>query len=303
MLYGGREPVAGVTPSLDGAIAVPRAVGVLAPCLWANANLPLDVGIDGTAESWFARTECVAECREGATLTVRLRFLQAQRRAVERHIDDTGFVAVEPLDVDGLVLHSGDEAVPHERDVTVDVARLLRGEVAVELAAPSTLETQLVREAGGLVAGRIRRRCWPLRIKLRLVAMTTGGLTPMLRLRVVVENITSPIAVDAPPLIARLQSMLSTHVFLALTNGEFVSLLEPPKRAAEAVSACTNIHTFPVLAGGVGRSDLMLSAPVPLLQDRPFGRLEPLDGLLDVAIDVPHRGHARHPRVAATLMA
>ena len=39
----------------------PRRAGVLAPRDWATENLPLDTGVDGSVESWFARTEVVAE--------------------------------------------------------------------------------------------------------------------------------------------------------------------------------------------------------------------------------------------------
>jgi hypothetical protein len=61
---------------------------------------------------------------------------------------------------------------------------------------------------------------------------------------------------------------VATHTVLAVTGGRFVSLLEPPEWAAGAAAGCTNLHTFPVLAGPPGSRDLVLSSPV-ILYDHP----------------------------------
>ena len=95
----------------------------------------------------------------------------------------------------------------------------------------------------------------------------------MVRLRSLVENVTPSLSVDASPADAALHSLVSAHLILALSDGGFASLLDPPPWAADAAADCTNIHAFPVLVGEAGRDDLMLSAPV-LLPDYP--RAEPL---------------------------
>ena len=260
----------------------PQRVGVLAPRNWAEQNLALDTGIDGTAESWFARTEVVAECPPGVLLTVRLRFLQPQRRSVERYVAGIGFVPAARLDVDGWHVTNAEEAIPHERDATVAVAALLCGPVEVSFDAVGSTELETVRDSSGAVRGRIRRSCRPVQVRLHVGASDAGLVVSMVRLRVVIENVTEHVPAEAPAVIAAQHSLVATHCFLGLTDGGFVSLLDPPMWAVEATSRCTNIHAFPVLAGEGGRDDLMLSAPV-MLVDYPRAEPRTLGDELDAA--------------------
>jgi hypothetical protein len=64
------------------------------------------------------------------------------------------------------------------------------------------------------------------------------------------------------------RSLVSAHLLLAVEGGRFISLLDPPSHAADVVNSCRNRHTWPVLVGDRGRSDLMLSSPI-LLYDYP----------------------------------
>jgi hypothetical protein len=63
-------------------------------------------------------------------------------------------------------------------------------------------------------------------------------------------------------------AMLSTHTLLAVTNGAFLSLFDPPERYRQAATSCKNIGTWPVLAGREGERHLMLSSPI-ILYDYP----------------------------------
>lgn len=265
-----------------GGSQTPRRSGVLAPRAWSQENLPFDSGVDGTVESWFARTEVVAECAPGTLLTVRLRFLQPQRRTVERYIEGTGFVPTARLDVDGWVVSNVEEAVPHERDLTVGVDMLRTAPVEMRFEAVGVTELEVVRDGSGAVRGRIRRTCCPLQIRLHVAAADAGLVVPRVRLRVLVENVTTGVPVDAPPVVAAEHSLVATHCFLGLSDGGFLSLLNPPLWASEATTQCTNIHAFPVLAGEDGRDDLVLSAPV-LLPDHPRGVPVTLGDVLDAA--------------------
>jgi hypothetical protein len=266
----------------------PLRAGVLTPKEWAEENLPLDTGIDGTVESWFARTEVVAECPSNTVLTVRLRFLQLQRRTVERYIPGTGFVPAARLDVDGWMVTNADEAIPHERDVTVDIDTLRAGPIEVAVDAIESTELEMVRDGSGAVRGRIRRTCRPLQVRLQVAAADAGLVVPMMRLRVVVENVTRNVAADLSPTVATQHSLIATHCFLGLSDGGFASMIEPPPWATEAVAECTNIHAFPVLVGEHGRDDLMLSAPV-VLADYPRGEPVTLGEELDAAGAAPAR--------------
>lgn len=67
---------------------------------------------------------------------------------------------------------------------------------------------------------------------------------------------------------ALLCSLLSAHLILTLTNGEFISLLDPPDQFSDTVKACHNVGNFPVLVGNEGEHDMMLCSPI-LLYDYP----------------------------------
>jgi hydrogenase maturation protease len=67
---------------------------------------------------------------------------------------------------------------------------------------------------------------------------------------------------------ALMRSLVSTHTILAVRDGEFVSLLEPPEAFREMAAACRNVGTWPVMAGEEGERDCMLSSPI-ILYDYP----------------------------------
>ena len=66
------------------------------------------------------------------------------------------------------------------------------------------------------------------------------------------------------------RSLVAVHTLLAVDDGAFVSLLDPPEFAAAAVAGCSNDGTFPVLIGdGVAaQPTVMLSSPI-ILYDHP----------------------------------
>ena len=65
----------------------------------------------------------------------------------------------------------------------------------------------------------------------------------MLRLSLEVRN-TAPPAADKDEAIAT--SLIGTHLLLEVADGGFVSLLEPPDSAADAVTRCRQHRCFPV---------------------------------------------------------
>ena len=64
------------------------------------------------------------------------------------------------------------------------------------------------------------------------------------------------------------RSLVAVHTLLAAHDAEFVSLLDPPASAREAVAGCANDGTFPVLIGAEGESQVVLSSPI-ILYDHP----------------------------------
>lgn len=64
------------------------------------------------------------------------------------------------------------------------------------------------------------------------------------------------------------RALVSAHLLLGLTGGEFISLLEPPDLYAADAMACSNTGVFPVLAGDEPDRFILLLSPI-ILYDYP----------------------------------
>ncbi|GGV23262.1 hypothetical protein GCM10010182_52110 [Actinomadura cremea] len=232
--------------------------GVLTPRSWADAHGLDDTSVAGSAESWWQQTECLLEAPEDAAITVRLRFLQLQRRTVQRSRAGGTFE-----EVDALGTHLPfDEAVPREFDVAAPLADLLAGERRFAVRAPAGEEHEDV------AGGRITRRRLDVDAVVTVSAVRCDAPFPLHRLRIRVENGHAADRAAASRDEALRWSLLAAHTMTAAVDGAFVSLLEPPQWAEHATRECTNVHTFPVLAGPEGARGLVLSSPI-LLYDHP----------------------------------
>jgi len=78
------------------------------------------------------------------------------------------------------------------------------------------------------------------------------------------------------------RALVSAHLLLAVREGEFVSLLEPPEDAASAAAGCRNVGCWPVLVGVPGTRDTMLVSPI-ILYDYPAVAPESPGDLFDGA--------------------
>ncbi len=271
--------------------------GVVAPRAYVEA---------GGSDSWEMQTECLLEAGKvgevgkvgdsgepGASprLDLKVRFLQLQARTVEALAGDgVVFRPVDFLDLEGERLTTWDEGVERELEVSgIAVHDLVAAERLVSLAAPAGREVEELRTPTGDLRGRLVRERWAISALVRLAAAEVDGL---LRLRVRIENLTPwPLstgaaghaAAAARPLpagrpadtgaaadrdLALRGSLLGAHILLAVHDGAFVSLLDPPAAAARAAAACANLHAWPVLVGPDGSRDVMLSSPI-ILYDYP----------------------------------
>jgi hypothetical protein len=89
------------------------------------------------------------------------------------------------------------------------------------------------------------------------------------RLYIAFENTTPmPSGPDARRDEALQRSFVSAHVVLGITNGEFVSLLDPPPIYSASVAGCNNVGVFPVLAGEEPDRSLIFCSPI-ILYDYP----------------------------------
>jgi hypothetical protein len=183
-----------------------------------------------------------------------VRFLHLQHRQAQQHLGDDRFQRVDELRTADQSWLSWDEAVeceiPIERFPTASLPRTL------DISVPPSSDVEMVD------GGRLMRTRHELRGVLAISAELDGDL---LRLTFDVQNAAAP-AADKHEAIAR--SLIGTHVLLEVTDGEFVSLLEPPDSAADAVARCQQHRCFPVLAGPPGDHSLSLASPI-ILYDHP----------------------------------
>jgi len=236
--------------------------GVLAPRAWTEARGPVRESVAGSADAWRQRTECLLEAGASARLRVQVRFLLVQRRSVQRRGADGAFVEVDELEVAGERHLTFDEAVPHEVEVTVELGALA-GRAHTELRTLVGAE-----ETEPLADARIVRTRAPVSARLRLSISEAPAPFALHLLRVEIENAVTDQPVDAPRAEVLRRCLVATHCLLSVRGGEFVSLLDPPAWAAAAARRCTNVHTFPVLAGEDGRRDVLLSSPI-IMYDHP----------------------------------
>ncbi len=287
--------------------------GVLSPPTSAGAGAGADSGA-GAGSGWGGaagsercsmRTECLLRCGPGPAtrLHVRVRFLQAQHRAVEavatapawtasgKGVD---FTPVTTLEVAGEQHVAWDESIEH----VIDLPPLACGagghhRYEQSFGFPGESATELLGGDDGGLAGRIVRRRQRLdgRVGVDIgvadaapdADADTGTPMRLLKVGVTVENRTEcrggPDLAASPggggpnsPVISQNrrdqaleQSLIAVHTMLAADDGSFVSLLDPPDEARLAAADCHSDGCFPVL---IGAGDVVLSSPI-ILYDYP----------------------------------
>ncbi|HEY6422491.1 MAG TPA: hypothetical protein VIY28_04425 [Pseudonocardiaceae bacterium] len=216
--------------------------GVLVPPAYAAA---------GHGEHASSHTECLLEPGRDPVLHIRLRFLQLQHRS-----GGDGSVPVF------------DEAVEHEINAVISVAELSGTELldseflGAERVVPVTV-------AGGTeTVDGITRERWPLEGEIRVSVQRLEGPYGLLKLAMDVVNTAQWTEQDAARYLALRHSLLAAHTVLALTDGEFISLIDPPEWAKPAAESCHNERTWPVMIGEPGRRDVILASPI-ILYDYP----------------------------------
>jgi hypothetical protein len=234
--------------------------GVLAPPAYAAA--------EGSERSTM-RTEVVADPGGDARVSVRIRCLQVQHRSVEAAQPDGSFIPAEAVAVDGVQWVAWDEAVEHE----LDVAELPMLPVTDEpLETPLVLDagdsTELLTDSTGRVVGRAVRRRERVDGLVKVATAWAEGTAGLVKVTVEVQCCTDWRGEGAGRDAVMARSLVAVHTLLAARDAEFVSLLDPPASAREAVAGCANDGTFPVLIGAEGESEVVLSSPI-ILYDHP----------------------------------
>ncbi|MDQ6617064.1 MAG: hypothetical protein M3083_20555 [Actinomycetota bacterium] len=232
--------------------------GVLAPRAFSEAE---------GSERWATRTECLVSAGDAPVLAVRIRCLHVQHRVVEAATaDGAAFAPVAGLEVDGTMFVPWDEAVDQVVDVTP--RRLLPLATAGYQQAfrfAGSEEVEEIRSGDGAVLGRIVRRRQPVEGLVRMSPEWAEGPGALVKVSVTVENTTDWCGAGARRDDAVARSLVAVHTMLAVDDGAFISLLDPPEDARSAVAGCRNDGTFPVL---IGTDNVVLSSPI-ILYDHP----------------------------------
>ncbi|WP_458248385.1 hypothetical protein [Streptomyces sp. MAI_2237] len=248
--------------------------GVLFPRDWVEEDGPVVPGVSGSADSWYQQAECLLRIRRpDALLRVRLRYLQMQRKQVERADRDGGHRAVESLLTDDGTMHlTFDEAVPCEVDIAVPVDDLLQGERTVPTGAVASLDVEGLQQD----TGRVVRRREEVRASTTVGVERLGQNLFRLRVRTVNTGPTPGRRVPRDEALRR--ALIATHTFIGGEGVEFVSLIDPPEDLRGHADACRNEFTFPVLGGEPAKSDspagtgavghVLLASPI-ILPDHP----------------------------------
>jgi hypothetical protein len=224
-------------------------------------------GFTATAEPSSSVTECLLEGSANALLRLRLRFLHVRRRLVER-VENGGFLPVHELECGARIHLTFDEATEREAEVVLPMPHLLGAERTVVVRVPGDRSEEPILAASGDAIGRVVMEHRPVRAVLRVRAERLPGPYGLLKLRVRLENATEPAWPGAMREEALRDSLVSAHLVIGVTAGAFLSLLDPPEWARRATEGCRNENTWPVLVGGAGRRDVMLSSPI-ILYDHP----------------------------------
>ena len=239
-----------------------------------------------------SQTECLAECPDDARVEIVARFLHVRERLVQAPVAGpasgtasgpggatgagtgagTGAAArwrdVAALTVAGTEYTRFTEAAEHEERAGLAVADLDgdgaelpfhidAGETAEDLAGPD-----------GAVAGRLIHRWAALDGVLHVQAERVAGPYRALRLRIRIENRTEPDAAIPTREHGLRYALVAAHSLTGIPGGSFISMTDHPEWASAEIAACTNVGTWPVLAGPAGCRNLMLSSPV-ILYDHP----------------------------------
>jgi hypothetical protein len=222
--------------------------GVLYPRVYSEAQAGSD--------AWSMETECLVEGSSSTAVEIKVRFL----RLVSRVTDPT-------TEGSPQAVKSWQEAVECEVSVPPHtLSTLISQPVAWPFRFEGQKEVEVLSDESGRSGGQIVRSRESVNGAVQISA--EGRADEVFKLRVRVENLTE---FDGGEMLrdhALLRSLVSAHTLLGVTDGRFVSLLEPPENLQELAASCQNVGTWPVLVGAQGQRDTMLSSPI-ILYDYP----------------------------------
>ena len=219
------------------------------------------LGPPGAADAGMGEDDTLAAqlLVDGArAIILTVRFLQLQHRRAEREFAHGEFEPVDELATPAGAWLTWDEAV--ECELSFGPLPLDDEPCTLPLMADTATDVEFL-DGGRLVRQRHK--------VLGVLAVSSEPDGDLRRVSVRVSNVGERVNREQDTkdsVIAR--SMIGTHIIAEVVGGRFVSLLEPPMGATDAVSRCRQHRCFPVLAGQPGTDDFLLISPI-ILYDHP----------------------------------
>jgi hypothetical protein len=218
--------------------------GTLYPRVYAEAQHP--------AEPFRFVTECIIMPETNPTLDVKISFLQLIR---QRSLEPNRVNGPHSLSDPSLEWEEAIERTSEHRELRLKHLT----------ASPLVLNLQI--DASSLPERQNSERIPALQAILTIKAEMLRD--ELCKLRLELQNVSSlPSGVEAKRDEALPQSLVSAHMLLRITGGEFISLLDPGDLYREPAAACCNTGVFPVLAGEEPSRSIMLCSPI-ILYDYP----------------------------------
>ncbi|HMK12398.1 MAG TPA: hypothetical protein VK461_12490, partial [Acidimicrobiales bacterium] len=217
------------------------------------------------SERASVRTDCVIDPGDAPRLHVKVRCLQVQHRTLERAEGRDWFAPVDELVVGDVRWVPWDEAVEHEIDLPPLMLLPLNPPLVFPFVLPGGQDVEELGDDAGIVGRAVRRR-EPVSGVVHVTTSWAPGPGALMAVRVVVENVSewSEAGASRDDMVRR--SLVAVHTLLAVDDGTFLSLIDQPEDAAEALASCANDGTWPVL---VDEADtVVLSSPI-ILYDHP----------------------------------
>lgn len=230
---------------------------------------------ENNTEAWMMQTECLMQADSSSQLTVKVRFLQLINRSMGKvpyllsefsQDGEPEFEIVDRLEIGGRTFMPWQEAA--EREITLPPLHSAANSAQPLLfEIPAGKEIESLRNEDGMIAGVCIREWEQLRGSVEVTAQACQD--GVIKITIRVRNLTTS---ESPQEQTRndalIYSFVSTHTILNVDNGDFVSLLDPPDDLKSLVAECSNVGTWPVLAGEEGDRHTMLSSPI-ILYDYP----------------------------------
>jgi hypothetical protein len=223
--------------------------GVLYPRSYSEAQ--------AGADAWSNQTECLVEGSPLTAIEIKVRFLKLVARATDLQMSNER----------GQPVASWQEAI--ECDLTVPISTLgtlLSKPITWPFDFPGRRDVESLPDGSGQPDGQIVRTQESVTGWVRITVEPVRN--ELFKLTVLVENLAAIASSEESRDQALMRSLVSAHTVLGVTDGRFVSLIDPPEEFLELVGGCRNIGVWPVLVGAEGDRDTMISSPI-ILYDYP----------------------------------